>query len=88
RTGVFARAEAVRFAWSEEALCGEVVEGRFAGAVYVYKVAVEGGELEVQTGGAGGAGDREARVGDRVGLEPVAAPEGLFAFPDDPGSGE
>ncbi len=91
RTRIFARPEAVRFSSSEEALRGEVVERRFAGSVFVYKVAVEGGELEVQTGGAGGeggAGGREARVGDRVGLEPVAAPEGLFAFPDDPGSGE
>ncbi len=71
---LLARPEAVRFTSAEGALRGEVVDRRFAGSIYVFKVAVPGGELEVQGGGS------DARVGDAVGLEPVASPEGLFAF--------
>ena len=69
------RPEAVRFSNPDGALAGEIVERRFAGSVYVYRVAAGGGELEVQVG------DAAAAVGDRVGLEPVDPPRGLFVFP-------
>ncbi len=74
---LMARPEALALAeaGAQGALSGDVRDRRFAGSVYVYTVAVAGGELEVQ-----GAGDA-ARPGDAVGLVPRAAPEGLFAFP-------
>ena len=64
------------------AIPGVVSDRRFAGSAYVYAVKVEGGELEVQT-----TGD-VARPGESVGLRPVAAPAGIFAFPRRPGGDE
>jgi hypothetical protein len=71
-----ARPEALAFAdpADEAALSGEVRDLRFAGSVYVYTVAVEGGELEIQ------AGADQARLGDVVAVAPRSAPTGLFAF--------
>jgi hypothetical protein len=71
-----ARPEALAFAalGGEGTLRGEVKDRRFAGSVYVYTVAVEGGELEIQ------AGADPARLGDVVGVVPRSAPAGLFAF--------
>ncbi len=73
---LLARPEALSFVppGSAGALSGTVSERRFAGSVYVYTVAVEGGELEVQTG------VEPAGSGDTVHLRPAAAPAGLFAF--------
>ncbi len=71
-----ARPEALAFAapGGEGALRGEVTDRRFAGSVYMYTVAVEGGELEIQ------AGADPAQTGDVVGVVPRSAPAGLFAF--------
>jgi hypothetical protein len=81
---LLARPEALAFAAAEGegVLRGEVTDRRFAGSVYVFRVRVDGGELEVQAGGD------EVSVGDRVGLVPRAAPAGLFAFPSDPVGGD
>ena len=71
------RPEALQFAQpdADGALAGTVIERRFAGSVYVYTLAVEGGELEVQT-----AGD-VARQDETVGLRPISPPTGMFVFP-------
>jgi ABC-type Fe3+/spermidine/putrescine transport system ATPase subunit len=73
---LLARPEALAFGDpdGETTLRGEVKDRRFAGSVYVYTVAVEGGELEIQ------AGADPARPGDVVGVLPRSAPAGLFAF--------
>jgi ABC-type Fe3+/spermidine/putrescine transport system ATPase subunit len=73
---LLARPEALAFAapGGEGALRGEVTDRRFAGSVYMYTVAVEGGELEIQ------AGADPAQTGDVVGVVPRSAPAGLFAF--------
>ena len=73
---VLARPEALEICdpTEDDAVQGIVVDRRFAGSAYVYAVDVDGGELEVQT-----TGD-VARTGDSVGLRPLAAPAGLFAF--------
>ncbi|NIN71090.1 MAG: ATP-binding cassette domain-containing protein [Gemmatimonadetes bacterium] len=73
---LLARPEALAFAGpvTEAALRGEVKDRRFAGSIYVYTVAVEGGELEVQ------AGADQARLGDVVAVVPRSAPTGLFVF--------
>jgi ABC-type Fe3+/spermidine/putrescine transport system ATPase subunit len=78
---LLARPEALEFCGSEAAaaLCGTVSDRRFAGSAYVYAVAVEDGELEVQT-----ASD-VAQLGDSVCLRPRAAPLGIFAFPNSAG---
>jgi ABC-type Fe3+/spermidine/putrescine transport system ATPase subunit len=73
---LLARPEALTFAdpADEASLCGELRDLRFAGSVYLYTVAVEGGELEVQ------ARADQARLGDVVAVAPRSAPTGLFAF--------
>jgi ABC-type Fe3+/spermidine/putrescine transport system ATPase subunit len=78
---LLARPEALEMCGADEsgAIAGVVSDRRFAGSAYVYSVKVDGGELELQT-----TGD-VARHGDSVGLRPVAAPAGLFAFPRRPG---
>jgi ABC-type Fe3+/spermidine/putrescine transport system ATPase subunit len=73
---LLARPEALAFADAADAgaLRGELKDVRFAGSSYVYTVAVEGGELEIQ------AGADKARLGDVVAVVPRSAPTGLFAF--------
>ncbi len=74
---LLARPEALEFTAPDdaEALRGTVSERRFAGFAYVYTVAVEGGELEVQ------AGEGIVREGAEVGVAVRSAPSGLFVFP-------
>jgi ABC-type Fe3+/spermidine/putrescine transport system ATPase subunit len=59
---------------AEGSVSGTVSERRFAGSVYVYTVAVDGGELEVHAGSA------DATAGETVGVRPVDAPRGVHAF--------
>ncbi|HSG81136.1 MAG TPA: ABC transporter ATP-binding protein [Gemmatimonadota bacterium] len=79
RVRVLARPEALEFCGPDtgDAVCGAISDRRFAGSAYVYAVAVDGGELEVQT-----TGD-VAQPGESVCLRPRAAPVGIFAFPPD-----
>lgn len=76
RLRLLARPEALGFVphLTEATLKGTVSDRRFAGSFYVYTVEVENGELEVQAGGD------SAKLGDRVGIAPLSAPAGIFAF--------
>ncbi len=77
RLRLLIRPEALKFSSAAAGVQGKVGDRRFAGSFYVYKVEVQGGELEVQTGKG------ELAVGEDVGIEPASAPRGLFAFPVD-----
>ncbi|MGH7703877.1 MAG: TOBE domain-containing protein, partial [Gemmatimonadales bacterium] len=82
---VMVRPEALRFVTpSPEVLTGEVLHRRFAGATAFFTVAIaEGTNLEIS------AAPAAARVGDTVGLAPLADPADLdgtiHLFP--PGAG-
>jgi ABC-type Fe3+/spermidine/putrescine transport system ATPase subunit len=82
RLRLLSRPEALGFVphRTKNTLDGTVSDRRFAGSFYVYTVEVENGELEVQA-----VGDT-AKVGDRIGIAPLSAPAGIFAFVK-PGSG-
>jgi ABC-type Fe3+/spermidine/putrescine transport system ATPase subunit len=77
RVRLLARPEALELAGTEGpgVVAGRVAARRFAGSFYSYRIEVEGGELELQTG------EGAARPDEHVGVRPVEAPRGLHVFP-------